>query len=263
MTLNYKDPLKPELDEICSGDQRLRSDHGQAAGDASAHSRTTAPPPPATGSTPARIPRPATCPSAAPASRTRRRTIPPAWATTTAGRWSWPLNRRVLYNRASADLDGKPWDPSRPGIQWDPTEKKWKGDVPDYPPTMEPAQPEGVGTVHHERRGRRTTVLQLDARRTVPRALRAGRVAGREPPAPQAIGVAGGVPVRQGGRPREPLRHRQGLPVHRDQLPADRARALRDAARAGAGRAAAEPVRRDARRGGARRRASRPAIGSA
>ena len=33
--------------------------------------------------------------------------------------WSWPLNRRVLYNRASADLDGKAWDPARPGIQWD------------------------------------------------------------------------------------------------------------------------------------------------
>src|SRR5437870_2344864 len=30
--------------------------------------------------------------------------------------WSWPLNRRVMYNRASADLDGKAWDPSRPGI---------------------------------------------------------------------------------------------------------------------------------------------------
>ena len=27
--------------------------------------------------------------------------------------WSWPVNRRILYNRASADLDGKPWDPSR------------------------------------------------------------------------------------------------------------------------------------------------------
>ncbi|VTP68306.1 Formate dehydrogenase, nitrate-inducible, major subunit precursor [Leclercia adecarboxylata] len=25
--------------------------------------------------------------------------------------WAWPLNRRVLYNRASADINGKPWDP--------------------------------------------------------------------------------------------------------------------------------------------------------
>jgi formate dehydrogenase major subunit len=54
----------------------------------------------------------------------------PNWA------WSWPLNRRVLYNRASADLAGNPWDPKRPGIKWDGA--KWVGDVPDYPPTMKP-----------------------------------------------------------------------------------------------------------------------------
>ena len=57
----------------------------------------------------------------------------PNWA------WSWPLNRRVLYNRASADLDGKPWDPKRPGITWNGT--KWVGDVPDYPATMNPHDP--------------------------------------------------------------------------------------------------------------------------
>jgi formate dehydrogenase major subunit len=57
----------------------------------------------------------------------------PNWA------WSWPLNRRVMYNRASADLNGKPWDPKRAGIQWDGT--KWVGDVPDYPPTMNPKDP--------------------------------------------------------------------------------------------------------------------------
>jgi formate dehydrogenase major subunit len=50
--------------------------------------------------------------------------------------WTWPLNRRILYNRASADPAGKPWDPKRPGIQWDGS--KWAGDVPDYPPTMKP-----------------------------------------------------------------------------------------------------------------------------
>ena len=50
--------------------------------------------------------------------------------------WNWPLNRRVLYNRASADAQGKPWDPTRPGIWW--TGQKWVGDVPDYGPTMPP-----------------------------------------------------------------------------------------------------------------------------
>jgi formate dehydrogenase major subunit len=59
----------------------------------------------------------------------------PTWA------WSWPLNRRVLYNRASADLDGNPWDTTRTGIKWDAAQKKWVGDVPDYPPTMDPKDP--------------------------------------------------------------------------------------------------------------------------
>src|SRR2546423_2235299 len=53
--------------------------------------------------------------------------------------WSWPLNRRVMYNRPPADLDGKPWDPARPGITWDGS--KWVGDVPDYPLTMNPHDP--------------------------------------------------------------------------------------------------------------------------
>jgi formate dehydrogenase major subunit len=46
-------------------------------------------------------------------------------------RWgySWPLNRRIIYNRASVDPNGNPWDPKRAVIQWDGT--KWVGDVPD------------------------------------------------------------------------------------------------------------------------------------
>jgi formate dehydrogenase major subunit len=50
--------------------------------------------------------------------------------------WSWPANRRVLYNRASADAKGNPWDPSRPGIVWNGTE--WVGDVPDFVPDSPP-----------------------------------------------------------------------------------------------------------------------------
>ncbi len=44
--------------------------------------------------------------------------------------WSWPANRRVLYNRASADAEGKPWDETRAPIRW--KEGRWEGDVPDY-----------------------------------------------------------------------------------------------------------------------------------
>jgi len=43
--------------------------------------------------------------------------------------WCWPVNRRILYNRASCDLNGKPWDPTRIVMQW--TGEKWEGDVPD------------------------------------------------------------------------------------------------------------------------------------
>ncbi|MBB4186595.1 formate dehydrogenase major subunit [Sinorhizobium terangae] len=64
--------------------------------------------------------------------------------------FSWPANRRILYNRASADLNGKPWDPSRKIIEWDGA--KWSGyDVPDILPTAKPDEvgpfimnPEGV-----------------------------------------------------------------------------------------------------------------------
>ena len=55
--------------------------------------------------------------------------------------FSWPANRRILYNRASCDLAGRPWDPSRKIISWDGT--KWTGlDVPDIAPT---AKPDEVG----------------------------------------------------------------------------------------------------------------------
>ena len=65
--------------------------------------------------------------------------------------WSWPLNRRILYNRASADLSGKPWDPSRKLMEWNGA--MWVGDdVPDIAPNAKPEvvgpfimQQEGVG----------------------------------------------------------------------------------------------------------------------
>jgi formate dehydrogenase major subunit len=66
----------------------------------------------------------------------REQGIAPNWA------WSWPANRRILYNRASADLAGKPWNPSKPIIEWNGSE--WVGiDVPDYSPTTKPS--DGVG----------------------------------------------------------------------------------------------------------------------
>jgi formate dehydrogenase major subunit len=50
--------------------------------------------------------------------------------------WCWPVNRRIIYNRASVDLDGNPWDMEDYVIRWTGPETKWKGDVPDggWPP---------------------------------------------------------------------------------------------------------------------------------
>jgi formate dehydrogenase-N alpha subunit len=54
----------------------------------------------------------------------------PNWA------FSWPANRRIMYNRASADAEGRPWDPTRAGIRWNG--EKWVGDVPDMKPDAPP-----------------------------------------------------------------------------------------------------------------------------
>lgn len=58
--------------------------------------------------------------------------------------WVWPANRHIVYNRCSADASGKPWNPDRVLIQWDPSQKKWVGnDVPDFSPTKDPTEPGG------------------------------------------------------------------------------------------------------------------------
>ena len=51
----------------------------------------------------------------------------PEWA------WAWPVNRRIIYNRASCDINGKPLDPKRWVVRWNETTGKWEGDVPDGP----------------------------------------------------------------------------------------------------------------------------------
>ncbi len=50
--------------------------------------------------------------------------------------WCWPVNRRIIYNRASVDLKGQPWDKDQRVIEW--TGEKWIGDVPDggWPPLV-------------------------------------------------------------------------------------------------------------------------------
>ena len=55
--------------------------------------------------------------------------------------FNWPANRRILYNRCSADAEGQPWDTNRAAIRWDG--ERWVGDVPDYRERSTPD--EGMG----------------------------------------------------------------------------------------------------------------------
>jgi formate dehydrogenase major subunit len=73
--------------------------------------------------------------------------IAPNWA------WAWPVNRRILYNRASADVAGKAWNPKKPIIEWNGSQ--WVGiDVPDYGPTVKPSDSVGPFIMNAEGVGR-------------------------------------------------------------------------------------------------------------
>ncbi|PPK92164.1 formate dehydrogenase major subunit [Kineococcus xinjiangensis] len=54
--------------------------------------------------------------------------------------WAWPMNRRILYNRASADPEGKPWSERKALVWWDEEQGRWVGDdVPDFQVTKPPS----------------------------------------------------------------------------------------------------------------------------
>ncbi len=65
--------------------------------------------------------------------------------------YTWPANRRIMYNRASADLQGRPWSERKKYVWWDG--QKWVGyDVPDFAATKPPtakAKPDGIGLDAH------------------------------------------------------------------------------------------------------------------
>jgi formate dehydrogenase major subunit len=53
--------------------------------------------------------------------------VAPEWG------WAWPANRRILYNRASADPDGRPWSERKALVWWDDETASWTGhDIPDF-----------------------------------------------------------------------------------------------------------------------------------
>jgi formate dehydrogenase major subunit len=73
--------------------------------------------------------------------------VAPDWA------WAWPLNRRILYNRASADPEGRPWSARKRYVWWDQEQASWTGlDEPDFirnrPPSYRPAEDaRGIDTI--------------------------------------------------------------------------------------------------------------------
>ncbi len=80
--------------------------------------------------------------------------------------WAWPLNRRVLYNRASADLDGRPWSERKALVWWDDAEQKWVGrDVPDFQATKPPwFRPEPGATGPDALAGDDPFIMQADGK---------------------------------------------------------------------------------------------------
>ncbi len=155
--------------------------------------------------------------------------VSPEWA------WAWPANRRILYNRASADPDGKPWSERKRFVWWDEDQETWTGyDVPDFPLDKRPdyrARGGRRGHGRHLRRrpvhddGRRSRLALLAERtdrRSAPHPLRAGRVPRAEPPLPGARRQPRGDPVEAAGEPVQPVR-RRAVPDRGDHVQAHRA----------------------------------------
>ncbi len=83
--------------------------------------------------------------------------------------FAWPANRRVMYNRASADPDGNPWSERKRYVWWDAGKKTWTGyDVPDFNATKAPDTPAkplsagGIGWDTHS--GKQPFIMQNDGR---------------------------------------------------------------------------------------------------
>ena len=172
-----------------------------------AAARTTARPRAAAGSTAASTPTASTRPPGA--SRAAEQTwVAPEWG------WAWPANRRILYNRASADPDGQPWSERKALVWWDEEQGKWTGhDVPDFEKDKSPGYLPPEGATGPGGAGRHRPVHHAGRRQGV--AVRAGR-AGRRAAAGalRAAGVAGAQPALRAAA--QPGRGRRKAIAHPD-----------------------------------------------
>jgi anaerobic selenocysteine-containing dehydrogenase len=86
--------------------------------------------------------------------------VAPEWG------WAWPYNRRILYNRASADPQGRPWSQRKRYVWWDEHARRWTGhDDPDFVATMPPDyQPPDDATAQMALAGTSPFVMQAEAR---------------------------------------------------------------------------------------------------
>src|SRR5690606_19480576 len=92
--------------------------------------------------------------------RSEQSWVAPEWG------WAWPNNRRILYNRASADPQGRPWSERKAYVWWDADAGRWTGhDVPDFELTKPPDfQPEPGAKAEHALAGTDAFIMQTDGR---------------------------------------------------------------------------------------------------
>jgi len=96
----------------------------------------------------------------------RERDQPGEWTNHSRWGWVWPANRRIMYNRASADPDGNPWSERKRLVWWDHETGQWTGyDVPDFPLTKAPdADLDETGPGMRAISGRDPFIMMADGR---------------------------------------------------------------------------------------------------